>query len=66
MKPYYHAKKSVKKFGGKWNDYIVIHDWFDQTKAHIADSRHRSILHNAWGIFLCEQVFGTTILNSNC
>lgn len=56
---------SVKTFGGKSEDYIKIHEWFDQTKAHFPDLRHRAILHNSFGIFLCEQVFGKTIKNSN-
>lgn len=59
MKPYKHAQISVKKFGGKEHDYQPIHDWFDTTKSAVADMRHRMILHNAFGIFLCEQVFGT-------
>lgn len=59
MKPMLHALISVKKFGGIPEDYIDIHNWFDSTKAHIADERHRKVLHNAFGIFLCEQVFGT-------
>jgi len=59
--PYHHARSSVRKFGGAWRDYIHIHEFFDQTKAHIADCRHRLILHNSFGIFLCEQLFGITI-----
>jgi len=62
MKPLLHAKISAKKFGGIPADYIDIHNWFDQTKAHIADSRHRLVLHNAFGIFLCEQVHGDVIV----
>lgn len=58
MKPWLHARKSASKFGGKPEDYIEIHNWFDQTKAHLPDSRHRMILHNSFGIFLCEQQFG--------
>jgi hypothetical protein len=65
MKPFDHAQLSVKKYGGTENDYQKIHDFFDQTKAHHADMRHRAILHNSWGIFLCEQFFGTTITNSD-
>jgi hypothetical protein len=61
MKPLIHAKKSAHKFGGEVADYIEIHNWFDQTKAHIADSRHRLVLHNSFGIFLCEQVFGEIV-----
>ncbi|AXH72454.1 MAG: hypothetical protein [Caudoviricetes sp.] len=61
MKPWLHAKISAKKFGGIPEDYIEIHNWFDQTKAHIPDSRHRLILHNSFGIYLAEQQFGTII-----
>lgn len=57
MKPYLHGAVSVKKWGGKEEDYQKIHDWFDQTKAHFPDMRHRAILHSSFGIFLCEQVF---------
>lgn len=63
--PYHHALSSVKKHGGKPEDYQAIHDWFDQTKAHLADARHRAILHSSFGIFLCEQVFGATLTNSD-
>lgn len=59
MKPYQHSRISVSKFGGTESDYQAIHDWFDSTKSSVADMRHRMILHNAFGIFLCEQVFGT-------
>lgn len=63
--PYHHALSSSQKFGGRPEDYQAIHDWFDQTKAHMPDVRHRAILHSSFGIFLCEQVFGTTIKNSS-
>lgn len=64
-KPIVHAKSSAKKFGGKAKDYIEIHDFIDSTKAHIADSRHRALLHNTFGCFLVEKVFGHTLVNSN-
>lgn len=64
-KPWKHAISSSKKWGGKPEDYIKIHDWFDQTKAMVPDVRHRAILHSAFGIFLCEQVFGHNIKNSD-
>lgn len=63
--PFFHAKSSARKFGGTADDYLVIHNWFDQTKAHIADARHRLILHNTFGIFLCEQLFGVTITRAS-
>ena len=65
MKPYIHARHSVKHFDGNVDDYIPIHTWMDSTKAHVPDMRHRVILHNSFGIFLGEQVFGATIENSD-
>lgn len=64
MKPWKHSRISVKKWGGVPEDYLFIHDLFDHTKAHVADMRHRMLLHNSWGIYLCEQVFGTKFENS--
>lgn len=60
-----HAEASARRYGGVWTDYIHIHDWFDQTKAHLPDARHRVILHNSFGIFLCEQMFGITFLRKS-
>lgn len=65
MHPFHHAVSSAKKHGGKPEDYQPIHDWFDATKAHMADFRHRAGRHHSEGIFLAEQLFGTTIVNSN-
>ena len=65
MKPSIHAASSVRKFGGKPEDYLKIHDWFDQTKSHFGDNRHRAILHSSFGIFLAEQMFGHNIKNSD-
>ena len=64
MKPYSHAVNSVKRYGGKVEDYLPIHDWFDSTKSAFADTRHRAILHNTFGIYIAEQVFGHTLTNS--
>ena len=64
--PLHHAQSSVKKWGGVPEDYQAIHDWFDETKALLADFRHRALRHHAEGIFLCEQVFGTAISLSTC
>lgn len=65
MKPYLHAESSAKKYKGVPTDYLKIHDWFDQTKAHFPTNAHRAILHSSFGIFLCEQVFGHVITNSD-
>jgi len=62
--PYHHAVHSVRLFGGEPGDYLAIHNWFDESKAHIADVRHRALRHHSEGIFLCEAIFGTTLTNS--
>ena len=59
--PYNHSISSAKKFGGVPEDYQVIHDWFDATKEHYANWRHRALRHHSLGIFEAEQKFGTTI-----
>jgi hypothetical protein len=64
MKPWDHAKKSAHRFGGRPEDYILIHEFFDASKEHWADMRHRAILHNTFGIFLCEKVYGRTLVNT--
>lgn len=65
MKPYLHAKSSARKYGGQPEDYQAIHDWFDSTKQAHASVKHRAVLHSAFGIYLAEQVFGHTIVNSD-
>lgn len=65
MKPYVHAKNSVKRYGGRVEDYMMIHNWFDDTKSAYAKFGHRAILHHSYGIFMCEKFFGTTIENSD-
>lgn len=64
-KPWIHAESSAKKFGGKPEDYIEIHNLLDSSKGTIADSRHRALTHNAWFLsVILEKVFGVTIVNS--
>ena len=63
--PYHHALSSVKKWGGQVTDYLPIHEWFDGSKAHMADFRHRALRHHSEGIFMAEQLFGVTLTNSD-
>ena len=63
-KTYIHAVSSAKKFGGEPAEYMKFHEWFDQTKSHFADQRHRAILHSSFGIYLLQQVFGEIFTNS--
>jgi len=62
---YYHALSSVRKWGGVAGDYLPLHQWFDQSKAIIADPRHRALRHHAEGIFMLESLFGATIVNAD-
>ena len=63
--PLVHAERAAKRWGGLAADYLPLHQWFDATKGHVPDNRHRMVLHNAFGILLAEQVFGSTIVNSS-
>lgn len=65
MKPYLHSRIHVKKYGGVPEDYADIDDFIDSSKAAVADVRHRTILHSAFGCFIVEQVFGRTRVNSD-
>lgn len=64
MHPYHHALSSARKHGGSPDDYLELHSWFDQSKEHMCDFRHRALRHHAQGIFEAERVFGATIVNS--
>lgn len=64
MKPWIHAENSARKFGGRPEDYLPIHDFLDSSKAHFPDMRHRALLHSSFGIYIAEAVFGTWLRNS--
>lgn len=65
MKPLIHAKNSARKFGGKWEDYIELHEWMDSSKQHLPDLRHRAFFHNSWGIYQGQEKFGYAVRNSD-
>ncbi len=65
MKPLVHAKNSVKRWGGNVEDYLELHNFFDNSKACMPDMRHRALLHSSFGIFLLERVFGVYVVNSD-
>lgn len=56
-----HARSSAKKWGGRPEDYLAIHEWFDETKAHVGDFRHRALRHHAFGVEECIAHFGQEI-----
>jgi hypothetical protein len=63
--PLDHSISSMRKHGGTVEDYLPIHNWFDETKMHYPDMRHRALRHHAEGIFWCEKEFGVYITNSD-
>lgn len=65
-KPYIHSVSSAKRFGGKPEDYIEIHNLLDSSKGALCDNRHRALTHNSWFLgTILERVFGVTITNSD-
>jgi len=63
--PILHSKSNQKKFGGKWEDYIHLHEWMDSTKSWYGHSLHRMWRHHSEGIFEGEKIFGTHFTNSD-
>lgn len=61
MNSYLHAKSAAKKWGGKPEDYIAIEEFIDGTKKAFGDIRHRAILHNTYGIWLAQELYGRVI-----
>lgn len=65
-KPWIHAKSSARRFGGRPEDYLEIHNLLDSSKATVADNRHRVLTHTSWFIgTILERVFGSTLTNSD-
>ncbi|MBA3633315.1 MAG: hypothetical protein H0W58_11000 [Acidobacteria bacterium] len=64
MKPLQHAQISQKNYGGKWQDYIEVHNFLDSSKATCAHFKHRFLLHHAEGIELGVRILGETLTNS--
>jgi hypothetical protein len=60
-----HARSSARKFGGKPEDYLAIHERMDSSKSAHAEVSHRCVFHSAFGIFIIEDIFGRTITNSD-
>ena len=64
MTPYKHAQSSVAKYGGKPEDYVALHDWFDETKMFTGDWSHRALRHHSAGVQWAIEKFGHAIINS--
>ena len=60
-----HARSSAKRFGGRAEDYLAIHEKIDSTKMAHAEVTHRCVFHSAFGIYIIEDIFGRTLINSD-
>jgi hypothetical protein len=65
MDAVYHARSCVRKWGGTEQDYLAIHEWFDETSAHINDLRHRLLRHHSQGVAECIRRFGRMLTLAN-
>lgn len=59
---YHHAQSSARKWGGDAEDYLKIHELIDGSKRSFGDVRHRALLHNTWGVWICQEVFGPMLV----
>jgi hypothetical protein len=41
----FHAQSSVRRFGGRVEDYQPVHNWIDGSKEMFCDFRHRALRH---------------------
>jgi len=65
MTPWKHAQSTSQKWGGTPDDYIHIHDWFDETKQYTGDWTHRALRHHSAGVQWAIEKFGHVTLNSS-
>lgn len=63
--PYHHAVSTVRQYGGRAEDYLVIHSWFDRSKAYTVSPLHRVLRHHREGVQDAEAIFGETVVNAD-
>lgn len=64
--PLVHSKSSVKRWGGKVEDYLPIHQLIDSPKAAMNNNTARTLTHNTWFAYeIIPKIFGYNITNSD-
>jgi hypothetical protein len=64
--PMIHAQSSVKRFGGKVEDYLEIHELIDSPKETMNNNTSRTLTHNTWFCYkIIPKIFGYNIINSD-
>ena len=60
-----HSLSSVKRWGGKVEDYLAIHELIDSPKATMNNNSARVLTHNTWFAYtIVPKIFGYNIVNS--
>lgn len=66
MNPTHHSELSVKRYGGKIENYFEVHSFCDASKEINSTNRHRIFTHNMWFLRrVIVPIFGATITNSD-
>jgi len=64
--PLIHSRSSVKRWGGKVEDYLAIHELIDSPKATMNNNSARLMTHNTWFAYhIIPKIFGYNITNSD-
>lgn len=64
--PREHSLSSVKRWKGKIEDYIGLHELLDSPKATMNNNTSRFLTHNTWFCFtIIPKIFGYNIVNSD-
>ena len=64
--PLIHSKSSIKRWGGKVEDYMPIHQILDSPKATMNNNSARVLTHNTWFAYeIIPKIFGYNITNSD-
>lgn len=64
--PLIHSKSSVKRWGGKVEDYLPIHELIDSPKTTMNNNSVRLLTHNTWFAYhIVPKIFGYNITNSD-
>jgi hypothetical protein len=64
--PLIHSKSSVKRWGGKVEDYLPIHQLIDSPKESMNNNSARALTHHSWFCYkIIPLIFGYNITNSD-
>mgnify|MGYP003345752999 CR=1 FL=1 len=64
--PLIHSKSSVKRWGGKVEDYLPLHELLDSPKTTMNNNTSRMLTHNIWFCYqIVPKIFGYNITNSD-